>query len=321
MNELDIINGFLRPIARHKAAVGLLDDCAHLPCPKNMLISSDALIEGVHYPANSTGEQIANRLLSVNCTDIFASGGQPAYYQLSLYCPGQYGVAFWQSFSKTLNLWQKRHKVFLLGGNFTSAGANNTQHERAQFHVTMFGPLLSRRPLLRQSAQLGDYLVHTGLIGGAHFGLLHLLGKISLPPAMAKHAVKEFYNPAIYWPFYKAILHENLCHAAIDISDGIALDAERLANASGLLLQCDWEKINLNPICTHKNHHITRQTLLRAGDDYQLLWALPAKKLKKFAQICANFKVPMAVFGRFYARNTNIANQPTIGEHLGYIHG
>ena len=236
MNEPDFL-ALLRPLATHPAARGLLDDAAILG---DLVFTHDMLVEGVHFRPEDAPEDVAWKLLAVNLSDLAAKGATPIGvllgYPLS---DGEWDAAFVRGLRAAL----EHFDVALLGGD-TARGPR-------VLSLTAIGS--SARAPSRTGAQAGDALCVTGVIGCAGLGLdddpVHALAYLRPVPRLAEG---QALAPIV--------------HAMMDVSDGLLIDAERMATASDLALAIDLDSVP---------HVGDLMAAITAGDDYELLFAAP----------------------------------------------
>ena len=239
----------LRTIATHPAAAGLADDTAQLGVTTGTLIlTSDSMVESVHYRPHDPPESVGWRLAAVNLSDLAAKGATPLACLLGYSLSGD---AEWdRAFLAGLNDALTTYAMPLIGGDTVAmpAGASRS------LTLTAIGTAPPNVPL-RSGAQPGDALWVTGIIGGAAFGA------DGEPRDLARylHPVPRIAEGQALAP---------LATAMMDISDGLLIDAQRLAAASGIALTIDLDAVPralpgpvLDAAC--------------AGDDYELLFTLP----------------------------------------------
>ncbi|MEQ1499412.1 MAG: thiamine-phosphate kinase [Novosphingobium sp.] len=244
----------LRAIATHPAARDLADDCAVLQVgAETLIITHDAMAEGVHFLPGQDPADVAWKLVASNLSDLAAKGARPLGvllgYQLS-----EDDARFAEGLRAVLS----HYDVPLLGGD--TIAANGAQ----VLGLTALG-LATHRPVpSRSGARPGDTLWLTGPIGAAMLGLEAL----QEDPAAIAEASLAYRRP-------QALLAEGqqlapLVTAMMDISDGLLLDAMRMAAASDVTLAIERAAV---PIAVPEPR---RDQALRWGDDYQLLFTLPA---------------------------------------------
>lgn len=239
----------LRAIATHPAAAGLSDDTAQLDVTTGTLIlTSDTMVESVHYRPEDPPQSVGWRLAAVNLSDLAAKGASPLACLLNYSLSGD---ADWdRAFLDGLNQALTTYAMPLIGGDTVAMPAGAPR----SLTLTAIGTAPARTPL-RTGAEPGDMLWVTGSIGGAAFGAdgeprdlaryLHPVPRVAEGKALAPHAT-----------------------AMMDVSDGLLIDAQRLATASGIALTIDLDAIPLilpGPVLD----------AACAGDDYELLFTLP----------------------------------------------
>lgn len=239
MTESELI-ALLRPLATHPAARGLMDDAAVFSSfsGSDFVFTHDMLVEGVHFRAGDRAEDIAWKLLAVNLSDLAAKGAVPVGvllgYPLST---TQWDAAFVHGFGEAL----AHFGVPLLGGD--------TVRGPRVLSLTAIGR--SAVAPSRSGAQPGDWLYVTGVIGRAGLGLQgdpeHTAAYLRPQPRLAEGQALAA-----------------LVHAMMDVSDGLLIDAQRMAAASDLALSIDLDAIP---------HVGDVMAAITAGDDYELLFA------------------------------------------------
>jgi thiamine-monophosphate kinase len=237
MTTEPVFLALLRPLATHPAARGLMDDAAVLG---DLVITHDMLVEGVHFRKDDPPGDIAWKLLAVNLSDLAAKGAVPVGVLMgySLRGDAPWDAAFVAGLSAAL----MHFNVPLLGGDTVFAPTRTLS-------LTAIGR--SNHAPARSGAQAGDILYITGVIGRAGLGL---------------HGDPE-HDDAYRRPVPRLNEGQALAgvvHAMMDISDGLLIDADRMATASGLALVIDRDAV---PVAG------ARMAALTAGDDYELLFA------------------------------------------------
>jgi thiamine-monophosphate kinase len=257
--ELSFIDQ-LRSIATHPAARGLLDDAAVLDVGGTRLVLTlDTLVEGVHYLPDDPAETVAWKLVAANASDLAAKGAKPlaalASYTLT-------GDAAWDSrFIAGLGEALDHFGIALIGGDTVSA------RERA-IGLTLIGEADGLVPS-RSGAHEGDALFVTGVIGDAGLGLAIARGEM----AGAASLLKAYRTPVPQLAAGAALAPT--VSAMMDVSDGLLIDALRLADASGVAAMIDLDAVPLSAEFRdfRGDDRAARLAAATAGDDYQLLFA------------------------------------------------
>ena len=258
----------LRQFATHPAARGLNDDAAVLEIGgARLILTHDTLVEGVHYLHSDPPESIAWKLLAVNLSDLAAKGGSPRGAMMSYTLCGD---TDWDArFAEGLGRALAHFDMPLLGGDTVSASSR-------VLGLTLIGEANGPVPA-RSGAHAGDALFVTGVIGDAGLGLEIAQGLASGDAALL--AAYRTPQPQLA----AGALLAPVVTAMMDMSDGLLIDAGRLATASGLCALIDIDAVPLSP-AFRQHAGETREARLRAataGDDYQLLFtsALPLPPL------------------------------------------
>lgn len=245
MNEADFL-ALLRPLATHPAARAFSDDAAVLG---DLVFTQDMLVEGVHYLPDDPPEDVAWKLLAVNLSDLAAKGATPVGVLMG-YTLG--GDTDWDArFVAGLSAGLAHFQTALLGGDTVS-----NPHGPRVLSLTAIG----RSPVApsRTGAKAGDLLYVTGTIGMAGLGLRELQQSSDAVGAN----VERYRRPVPRLTEGRALAP--VAHAMMDVSDGLLIDAHRMAVASGLALEIDVDAV---PVAGERIAAIT------AGDDYELLFA------------------------------------------------
>lgn len=244
--ELDFIES-LRAVATHPAARNLEDDTAVLQLGNETLIlTHDAMVEGVHFLPTQDMADVAWKLVATNMSDLAAKGARPVGVLLGHMIGGD-DARFVSGLGEAL----QHYDCALLGGD-TVAGSGP-----CSFGLTAIGTATHTPVPSRSGARAGDAVYITGPVGAAMLGFEAL-------KRGEENGIEAFIRP-------KALVNEGqllapLVSAIMDVSDGLLLDASRMAKASGVTLALDTSRV---PIATPENR---RADALRWGDDYQLLF-------------------------------------------------
>jgi thiamine-monophosphate kinase len=263
MNEADFL-ALLRPLATHPAARGLVDDAAVLG---DLVITHDMLVEGVHYLPTDPPEDVAWKLLAVNLSDLAAKGATPVGVLMGYTLCGN--AAWDRAFVAGLGYALSHFDTALLGGDTVA----NPSAGRV-LSLTAIGR--SQAAPSRSGALEGDALYVTGTIGMAGLGLSALRSSTASTGAN----VDKYRRPLPRLVEGQAL--GPIVNAMMDVSDGLLIDAQRMATASNLSL-----KIMVDDVPVLGD----RMQALTAGDDYELLFAVapglalpvPATRIGTFA--------------------------------------
>lgn len=296
----------LRALATDPAARGLLDDAAVLAVEAGAIVlTHDAIVEGVHFLPSDPPGDVAWKLVAVNLSDLAAKGATPMGMLLGYPLAGD--CAWDEGFLKGLGEAIDRLGVPLLGGDTVSVPPGTPR----SLGLTAIGRAPASGAPARSGAQAGDALFVTGTIGDAGLGLRLLLDGSAEPVG----PIAAYRRPVPL--IAEGIALAPQVHAMMDVSDGLLLDAERMAAVSGLALEIDLEAIPLSASVqmSADDNDALRLAAATAGDDYQLLFAAPAS---------TQLPVPAKRIGRFYAggglRITGRSGDVPLPATLGYLH-
>ena len=258
--ESTFIN-LLRSFATDPAARGLLDDVAVIDMgDASLIITHDMMAEGVHFRSNANPADVAWKLVASNLSDLVAKGAAPIGVLLGF----MLGDDAWdRAFVAGLEKALAHYEVALLGGDTVA----NRGDKRA-LGLTALGMATHRPVPSRAGAQLGDILYVTGTLGNALAGFeLMEAGFDEVGPL-----ADAFNRPVARVADGQALAP--IVTAMMDVSDGLLLDAERLATASQIGIQIDLGCVPLSPLYISYRTDSLESRLQAAswGDDYQLLF-------------------------------------------------
>jgi thiamine-monophosphate kinase len=297
LGEFDLINRFF--LGRHAAhaaqsgvIVGIGDDAAVLALPPEteLIAAVDTIVAGRHFPEGTDARSIGHRALAVNLSDLAAMGATPAWATLALTVPSV--DADWlERFSAGLLDLADANGVALVGGDTTRGPLTVS--------VQILGHVPRGTALRRSGARAGDLLAVTGTLGDAGAGLSFVNGPLA---AKARPAVQEliqrFDYPAPRVQF--GLAARGIATAAMDLSDGLVGDLPKLAQASGLAAHVAVERL---PISEALRAAVpatqARNWALAAGDDYELLVAVPAPHYTKLKAAADQLNLRLTAIGEF----------------------
>jgi thiamine-monophosphate kinase len=283
--EFDLIQNFT-PLAAPES-LGLLDDAAIFTPPpgRDLVVSADAIVEGVHFLPTDPPGLIARKLLRVNLSDLAAMGAIPLYYLLTLSLPRTADDAWFAAFAAGLALDQAEFGISLLGGDTTSTPGP------ISLSATIIGHVAPGCALRRNGAQAGDELWVTGTIGDGALGLLALRGEVADPQG---YLADRYHLPR---PRLGLSLL-GIVSAAMDVSDGLIQDAGHLASAAGLGVAIEAARV---PLSAEARAAGRLELCLTGGDDYELLLAVPPLQTDGLQRCCSRAGLPVTRIGNFTA--------------------
>ena len=266
MAERDFIAQRLAPLATSAAARGLADDAAVWtpPLGRDLVFTHDVLACGVHYVPGDPPSDIAWKLLAVNLSDLAAMGAAPCGVLLGLGLSAAEDDDWRAAFSAGLGRALVHFGVALWGGDTVTGLA------AAVLGLTAVGSVEPETALSRSGAKVGDDLWVSGSIGDAGLGLAIALGHAPQDAGL----LKRFRRPEPRLVLGRALI--GTASAAMDVSDGLLIDADRLAQASGVALAIDLGAVPVSDAAAARCPTLAeRIALTTAGDDYELLFTAP----------------------------------------------
>jgi thiamine-monophosphate kinase len=297
VDEFDWIDRCLRPLARDAPeAFDLLDDAAAVP-PRpgfDLIVSADAVVEGVHFRPGDRLDLVARKLLRVNLSDLAAKGAEPYAYILTIAWPARFGWPQRRAFAEGLGVDQRAFGLRLLGGDTTATPGPLSAS------VTIFGWTPCGAMVRRGGARAGDVLLVSGTIGDGWLGLA--AGEPRDPDAawLADRYLLPQPRTAL------ALALREHAHAAADVSDGLIADAGRIGRASGLGLELDLDRVPLSPpagawLASQPDAASARLALAGGGDDYEIVCAAPPDRAAALVAAASAAGVALTEVGRMTA--------------------
>jgi thiamine-monophosphate kinase len=297
LGEIALIAEYLAPLATHAAALGLKDDAALLTglSANGLVITTDALVAGVHFFEEDDPGDVAYKALAVNISDLAAKGAKPVGYTLALALTDSPTEDWAERFAGGLARAQGDFGIALIGGDTVAArGA-------WWLSVTALGEASARGLVPRGGARAGDILYVSGTLGDAALGLQLRLGKAKFAASLST-ADRDFLMQRYLHPEPRLALSPALAShasAAMDISDGLALDASRMCAASRATAEVEVSSVPLSPAANAAlaASPEAMQAILSGGDDYEILAAIPPDEAPAFEAAAAQAGVRVARVG------------------------
>lgn len=301
-DEFEVIRKLFAPLATDPGARGLADDAAVLSARGDLVVTTDTIVEGVHFLAGDPIESIASKALRVNVSDLVAKGAKPTVALLSLTWPQDRSSEEIAQFAGGLGRDLKHYGVSLIGGDTTSTPGPLT------VSMTLFGEPFGERTPSRADAKAGeDVWLIGGEIGSAWLGWQLRSGAMKLDEirrgrdeeiarmesqAAAPHMPAyltlpgEEFDAEVAWlmslylaPFVRlecAPIVARFASASLDVSDGLITDAQKLAAASGVALRIEANEIPFSiPAQRWAESGGDFRKLVTGGDDYVVLFTAP----------------------------------------------
>lgn len=283
MDEFRMIETIFKPLSRPGApSFNLENDTAIYSPPQgyDLVLTKDAMIEGVHFLASQNPATIARRLLRSNLSDLAATGAKPVGYLLAI-IGGTLDETWLKEFADGLKQDQAEFGISLFGGDTTSGA------KTLALSLTALGLVKKGRGLTRAGAGAGDLVFVSGAIGDAGLGLKSLKGEIEKDA----YLISRFEIPSPRLALGQKLI--GVASACIDISDGLVGDLEHLAKASKVGAEIYLEQI---PVTAPGRENLLE--LITAGDDYELLFTVPEGSRAGVKTLAKNLKLELTEIGK-----------------------
>jgi thiamine-monophosphate kinase len=297
--EERLIERYFKPLATAPTAFGLGDDAATFTPPAgcDLVLTTDGVIAGVHFLPGDPPQSIARKALRMNLSDLAAKGATPAGFLLSIALPASTPESWIAAFAEGLGQDINHYGCPLLGGD------TDRTPGPLSISITAFGTVPQGKMVRRSSAKRGDIVAITGTIGDAALGVLihrdaDLAKKWRLSSAAREHLQQRYLLPQP-----RNALADTLrayASAAMDVSDGLAGDLAKLCRASGLAAEIEIVNVPLSDAARAalSADPTLIERILTGGDDYEILFTLPAAKLDSLRAAAAHAGVPLAEIGQ-----------------------
>lgn len=327
-DEFDVIRNLFAPLATSAGARGLLDDAAVLESHGKLVVTTDTIVEGVHFLPDDPIETIAMKAMRVNVSDLIAKGAKPTAVLLTLSWPKTRPADQLKTFADGMARDLKAFNVALIGGDTTSTGGPLT------IGVTAFGEPVGDRIPSRADAKAGeDIWLIGGEIGSAWFGLQLRQGKLGLDAlrrgrneidaAQQSHQLSgsmpayltlpgQDFDAEAAWllstylaPFVRLEslpIIARFARASMDVSDGLLADARKLAAASKVNLRIRANDVPLAiPVMRWVQTGGDFGALVTGGDDYVVLFTAAAEQRDEIAASEGNDALRLTRIGSVHA--------------------
>ena len=269
MTEFELIARYFSPPTTHTILAGG-DDAALLQVSAGheLVVSTDMLVGGRHFPVDADPYGVGWKSLAVNLSDMAAMGACPRWATLSVALPSP-DEGWIGAFARGLIELARYHDVDLIGGDTTRGPLT--------ICVQIMGEAPAGQALLRAGARTGDELWVSETVGEAALALACMRGEFELQPAEYARARARLDRPKARVALGVAL--RGLATSAIDLSDGLVADAGHLAERSGVHIVIEWSAVPLtDPMQPHRDHAVVQRCALSGGDDYELCFtAAPSR--------------------------------------------
>ncbi|GGF28587.1 thiamine-monophosphate kinase [Aliidongia dinghuensis] len=295
LGEFGRIAKFFAPLAAGQpGALDLLDDAALVECPpgERLVVTVDAMVEGVHFLSDDPPDLIARKLVRVNLSDLAAMAARPVGYFLTTALPKSRGDDWLARFADGLAQDQAEFGIALLGGDSVSTPGP------VSLTLTAFGRVAPGAEVRRSGARPGDLVFVSGTIGDGAFGLEAARGQLDerLDPAEVAYLADRYRLPRPRVALGPRL--SGLASAMMDVSDGLAGDLGHICAASSVAGVIEAARVPLSPAAARLGR---LELALTGGDDYELLFTASRAQQDAILAAAAAAGVPVTPIGRIEA--------------------
>lgn len=291
-SEFDVIKKYFTfPVLREDVLLAGGDDCASVCVPENkqLLITTDTLISGVHFPQNTSPEDIAFKSLMVNLSDLAAMGAMPTWLTLAISLP-DINESWLQAFSNQFAAVLSDFNICLIGGDTTKGALSIT--------IQAMGLCDKDKLLRRDQAKLNDKIFVTGHLGGAAIGLQALQNQLNDENLLP--CIQRLNRPQARVKFAEELVLYSKC--AIDISDGLVADLGHVIKSSFCGATVDLSGIPLSSSTQYyfqqyNKNIIDWSMVLTQGDDYELCFTVNNKNESAVTALAKKHQLKLSCIG------------------------
>ena len=314
---------FVRPLALGDHVVsGPGDDCALLRhAPQQLLaVSSDMLVAGRHFFANTDPRRLGHKALAVNLSDLAAMGATARSFTLSLALP-ELNHAWLAAFSEGLFALAQQHQCSLVGGDTTRGPLT--------ICITVMGEVAPTQALNRSGAKVGDTLFVSGALGEAAWAL-QVINQQASACELRQHCSTTQWQQALdrlETPTPRndlALAMRGIASSAMDLSDGLAGDLMHILSASAVGAQVNIDALPYAGALTLAKPDYRRQLCASGGDDYELLFTAPPQHTAHIQAIASALKLAITPIGSITAKPsmawTDQAGAPVKAQFQAFDH-
>ncbi|MCH7694691.1 MAG: thiamine-phosphate kinase [Proteobacteria bacterium] len=291
LSEFKLINKYFKDLTavQNDVICGIGDDAAiiNIPAHKELVVSVDTLVNGVHFLPATDPYDIGFKSLAVNLSDMAAMAAQPRWATLSLTMPDN-DAAWLESFSKGFKDLAQQYSVALVGGDLT--------HGPLTITIQILGLVATGAAIKRSGARPGDAIYVSGCLGAAALALKVLNKEIQGVSTLSASCNRHLLQPVPRIDIGNNL--QGIATSAIDISDGLIADLGHILKASSVGAVIELDTV---PLCKELNK-VTDQDLvwqlsLCSGDDYELCFTVPSSRKDELDSKLSAVDCPISCIG------------------------
>ena len=321
--EFETIRRLFAPLAHPEWGRGLADDVAVVPSRAgyDLVLTKDALVEGVHFLPTDPLDTVARKLMRVNLSDLAAKGAEPFGYLLACHWSPRCGWPERMTFVDGLRADQKAFGIALLGGDTVATPGP------ASFSMTLLGWTPRGRTVGRAGARPGDLVFVTGAIGDGWLGLEAVQGRLSIDAERVVALSDHYRAPMPRIEFAGPV--RDMATASVDISDGLIADLGHIAEAGRVGIEIDLEAVPLSAAGQawfdgRVDAQAALEKLVTGGDDYEIAFTASPRDELVLRREAERRHLRLTRIGHVTAGQGVVARlggQPLTFDRPGFTHG
>ncbi len=295
MQEFELIKKYFSKLSIDNKSSLKLNDDVFFDKSKNLVVSVDTYVEGVHFINFKKPDLVIKKILRASISDLICKGVKPKYYFIS-------GAGNSKAFSKSnlkkisnsLRSEQNKHDIFLCGGDTVFS-------RKLSFTITSIG--FSKNIIFRNKAKLNDDIYVTGNLGDSYVGLNVLKKKIKLNKSLERYFKNKYYLPDLNLKLIKKL--SLFANTSIDISDGLIVDLEKLINTQNFSYKIYLDNVpiskNLKKLLNLKKYK--KKSLVSNGDDYQVMFTANPSKSRIISKTAEYLGIKISKIGKICSKS------------------
>ncbi len=302
-SEFNLIHQYFNAstrLPRKDVALAIGDDCAitEIKANQRLAVTTDTLVEGVHFFPDIAPADLAYKSVAVNLSDLAAMGAEPAWVSLALTLP-EVDHAWLSEFSQSFFTILDHYNVDLIGGDTTKGPLSIT--------ITAHGLLPRDKALCRHAAEKGDWIYVSGCLGDSAAGLQLLRKQLQEKSAENELSAAESYLIQRHLrPTPRVLLGQTIApyaSAAIDISDGLLADLSHILQRSEVGASLKLEQLPLSAqLIEVVGREQAEQLALTGGEDYELCFTVPDRNCSKLERALTHIGVDYTCIGQIRSK-------------------
>ena len=318
MNEVQLIDKFLKRLTKKKSSSQGLNDDIFFDKSKKLAVSIDTYVEKVHFPNFKEPDLVIKKILRSSLSDLICKGAKPKYYFLSASGNSKsFSNKNLRKISNSLSSEQKRFDIELSGGDTVNSRINS-------FTCCVLG--FSNRIIKRHNSKVGDDIYITGHLGDSYVGLQILKKRVSLSKKLKKYFVSKFYMPSINLRMVDFL--QKFANTSIDISDGLLVDLKKMIKEQnyGFSIRLGDIKLSsqLKKVLNNNKRFKVENTIFN-GDDYEIIFTSHKKNRSSITRYSKNNNLKIQRIGRILKKYSDSCilkgnKKFKINKSLGYTH-